>query len=98
MAARDAAVGPGDEVITQINGDLDGDGFVNGAALTILLGAWGEVKPQIDLDGDNVVDVTDILQVIAKYGPCSSCIEDMDDDGFVGVYEILTILDSWGPC
>ena len=59
------------------------------------------VFPQLceaDVNGDNVVDVADILLVIANYGSCSSCIEDMDDDGFVGIYEILTILDSWGPC
>ena len=51
-----------------------------------------------DVNGDNVVNVTDILQVIANYGACPSCIEDMNDDGFVGIYEILTLLDNWGPC
>ncbi len=51
-----------------------------------------------DVNGDDVVDVTDLLQVIASYGACSGCIEDMNGDGFVGVYEVLAILDSWGPC
>ena len=57
----------GDEVITSITGDLDGDGVINGADLTILLGAWGEVQPQIDLDGDNVITGSDLAILLGSW-------------------------------
>lgn len=53
-------------------GDLDGDGVVGHADLSILLGAWGpcpgppEVCPA-DLDGDGNVGVTDFLLVLVSW-------------------------------
>ena len=40
--------------------DLDGDGFVNGVDLGILLGAWGPGDGPADLDGDGFVDGIDL--------------------------------------
>ena len=49
--------------------DLDGDGVVDGADLTILLGAWGEASKD-DLDGDGVIDGADLTILLGCWGPC----------------------------
>ena len=41
-------------------GDLNGDGVVNGADLSIMLAAWGSNDPVADLDGNGVVDGADL--------------------------------------
>ncbi|MEE2906550.1 MAG: hypothetical protein VX527_01835 [Planctomycetota bacterium] len=51
-----------------------------------------------DVNGDNVVNVSDILAVLAVFGPCQDCPEDMNGDGSVDVFEILAILETWGGC
>ncbi|MFG0256484.1 MAG: hypothetical protein ACF8GE_01115 [Phycisphaerales bacterium JB043] len=43
-----------------IPGDLNGDGFVNGADLGLFLGAWGTSDPNADLDGSGNVDGADL--------------------------------------
>jgi 1,4-alpha-glucan branching enzyme len=48
-------------------GDLDGNGRVDGADLTILLGAWSEVDPSLDLDGDNVVTGADLAILLGNW-------------------------------
>jgi hypothetical protein len=52
-----------------------------------------------DLNGDGIVNVGDLLQVIGAWGPCSiSCPEDIDGDGTVGVSDVLSIIADWGAC
>jgi hypothetical protein len=41
-------------------GDLDGDGAVNGSDLGLLLAAWGTNDPSADLNGDGFVDGADL--------------------------------------
>jgi len=43
-----------------IIGDLNQDGFVNGADLSILLSAWGTADPVADLNGDGTVNGADL--------------------------------------
>lgn len=50
-------------------GDLDGDGTVNGSDLGQLLAAWGSSGPG-DLDGNGLVDGGDLGQLLAKWGDC----------------------------
>jgi len=45
-----------------------------------------------DLNGDGVVNVADLLQLLAAWGPCPDCPEDFDDSGAVGVADLLTLL------
>ncbi len=51
--------------------DLNGDGIVNGADLTILLAAWGPCPPKgacpADLNGDSVVDGADLTILLAAW-------------------------------
>jgi hypothetical protein len=50
---------------------------------------------------DGVVDVTDLLNLLAAWGPCMTpgpvdCPEDTDEDGDVDVADLLKLLAGWG--
>ena len=49
-----------------------------------------------DCNGDGVVAVEDLLQLIADFGNASEC--DWNDDGIATVEDILVLLGAWGPC
>ena len=49
-----------------------------------------------DVNGDGVVNVTDLLMVVGAFGPCPGCLEDLDGDGMVGASDILIVLANWG--
>lgn len=51
-------------------GDLDGNGFVDGADLGVLLGAWGASKSPADLNGDGIVDGADLGAALGAWGAC----------------------------
>jgi hypothetical protein len=53
--------------------DLNGDGTVNGADLTMLLANWGACSSfecPFDLNGDFAVDGADLTILLAGWGPC----------------------------
>jgi hypothetical protein len=51
-----------------------------------------------DLDGDGVVNVFDLLQLLGAWGGCPGCPEDLNGDGVVKVFDLLDLLAVWGPC
>ena len=51
-----------------------------------------------DIDGDGVVGVKDLLDLLAAWGPNPLHPADFNGDGFVGVSDLLTLLGTWGPC
>jgi hypothetical protein len=51
-----------------------------------------------DFDGDDIVGVTDLLQLIGVWGICDYCAEDLDGNGLVDVGDILSLISSWGLC
>ena len=51
-----------------------------------------------DLDGNGRVGVSDLLALLASWGPCKGCPADFDENGNVGVSNLLALLASWGPC
>jgi hypothetical protein len=59
----------GGDIVTCI-GDLNGDGIVDGADLTMLLGAWGTDDPVADLNGDGLVDGADLTLMLGAWGLC----------------------------
>ena len=54
-----------------------------------------ETALQGDVNGDGVVDVIDILELLAGFGPCSGCDADINDDGVVDVVDLLIVLANW---
>ena len=51
-----------------------------------------------DFNDDNVVDISDLLSLIAAWGTCESCSEDINTDGVVDVSDLLTVIAAWGDC
>ena len=49
-----------------------------------------------DLDGDGIVNVTDLLQVLAAWGPNPGHAADINGDRIVNVTDLLTLLANWG--
>jgi hypothetical protein len=49
-----------------------------------------------DVNGDEVVTVTDLLAAVGNWG--SSGEGDVDGSGIVDVSDILAIVNAWGPC
>ncbi len=51
-----------------------------------------------DLNEDGTVGVSDLLSLLASWGPCKDCPSDFDDNGSVGASDLLALLANWGPC
>ncbi len=56
-----------------------------------------------DLNGDDVVDINDIFEILGLWGPCPDpcppyCIGDPTEDCTVNIDDLFTILGMWGPC
>ncbi|MCH2151766.1 MAG: S8 family serine peptidase [Phycisphaerales bacterium] len=49
-----------------------------------------------DLNGDGLVDVNDLLEIIAQFGQAGS--GDIDGDGAVDTDDILSAIAAWGVC
>jgi hypothetical protein len=48
-----------------------------------------------DVNDDGVVNVLDLLAVLAAWGPCSGCPEDINGDNTVNVLDLLAVLGTW---
>lgn len=57
------------EPIANPEGDLDGDGRIDGSDLSILLGRWGTSDPAADLDDSGLVDGGDLSRLLAAWSP-----------------------------
>ena len=59
--------GIADDCFQGTNSDLNGDGHVDGADLTILLSAWGSDDPIADIDGDGIVGGADLTILLSDW-------------------------------
>jgi subtilisin family serine protease len=50
-----------------------------------------------DVNGDGVVGVNDLLEVIDQWGNAGGS-GDVNGDGTVGINDLLAVIDAWGPC
>jgi hypothetical protein len=73
--------------------DNDGDGLYDGDDPD----CGGPPPCPADVNGDLVVDVLDLLAVIAAWGG-SGGPEDINLDGTVDVLDLLAVIGAWGPC
>ena len=55
------------DVAPRPRGDLDGNGTINGADLTLVLAAWGTPDHPADLDGNGVVDGPDLTIILGGW-------------------------------
>ena len=53
-----------------------------------------------DANGDNVIDVNDLLAVVSTWGTCptppTNCPSDFDSNGVVNVNDLLAVISNWG--
>ena len=65
------------------------------AAFDVVLDAFNLA----DVNVDGIVNVLDLLGVLAEFGPCptsAECIADINEDLVVNVLDILAVLEAWG--
>lgn len=66
---------------------------------SIVRNVWQNAEPCVaDIDGNGAVDVTDLLDLLASWGPCGGCAADLDGSGTVDVTDLLAMLAAWGGC
>ena len=59
---------------------------------------WTKNTCPADLDANGSVGASDLLALLASWGPCKGCPADFDGDGSVGASDLLALLANWGPC
>jgi hypothetical protein len=69
--------------------------YFNGSQTNTLTARLVPTLPA-DANGDGVVNVVDLLLVLAAWGPCPGCPEDVTGDGTVDVLDLLEVLAHWG--
>ena len=94
------------------NGDFNGDGLPdlvtvnqdespNGGSVAVLLNNPPSPPCAADFNGDGYVNVIDMLDLIAHWGPCppgASCPWDLNGDDVVDIHDFLDLFFSWGIC
>ena len=59
--------------------------------------AWLFPQPPLagDLNGDEIVDIDDLFQLLGAWGACKACPEDLDGNGAVDIDDLFTLLGNW---
>lgn len=79
----------------------DANGESSGFAALFVLGQPGAdgCGPATDVNGDGVVDVEDLTEIILAWGVCplfTPCPADVDGDGVVDVADLVDVIIGWG--
>jgi hypothetical protein len=48
------------------------------------------------MDGDGVVTVSDVLDVLSEFGCVEGCVMDINGDGATNVTDVLAVLSAFG--
>ncbi len=59
---------------------------------------WGQTPSKGvlgDTNGDGLVNVFDLLNLLNDWGPCPGCSTDLNNDNQVNVFDLLILLDNW---
>ena len=80
-------------------GDLNAGSVVEAAVDGVSLSRsyCDEASCTGDVNGDNTVDVTDLLEVVGYWGTAGGP-ADINNDGIVDVGDILELVGAWGAC
>jgi hypothetical protein len=99
------AVGTGPDELTTADLDQDGDDDLAVANrdsndISVLINDTCEPQPvcPADVDGDGMVGVTDLIQVILNWGACPGCPADVNGDDTVDVLDLTQVILEWGIC
>jgi hypothetical protein len=74
-----------------------GGGVWQGPNTTCVEGICTQEPCEGDLNGDDVVNVNDLLEVVEQWGNSSGS-GDINEDGIVDVGDLLLIVEGWGDC
>ena len=80
---------------------FDDDGFVGVLDLITLLLNFGPcpgTECVWDVNGDGIVDESDVEAVTSNLGPCDVCPEDVNGDGVVDGSDVQAVATHFGPC
>ena len=90
--------GSGTVEVRFICGDLNAGSVIEAAVDGISISrSFCESSCTGDVNGDGMVDVTDILAVVGAWGETGGP-ADVNGDGIVDVSDILELVGAWGPC
>ncbi|MCH2153057.1 MAG: proprotein convertase P-domain-containing protein [Phycisphaerales bacterium] len=78
-------IGDGQDIAEGESQDVNGNGIPD------------ECECPADLNGDQMINVEDVLQVIAAFGETNSE-ADIDGNGQVDIGDILLVIEGWGIC
>ena len=87
---------PGNETVIVGAHRDDDNGSNSGSAYLFDAAALG--KCPWDLDENGSAGASDLLALLASWGPCKGCPGDFDGNGAVGASDLLVLLANWGPC
>lgn len=88
--------GPNAGLLRAHSGVPEGGDYDIGAALNgIQIRLVEELIPG-DVDGDGIVNIADLLALLAAWGSCAGCAEDVNGDSVVDILDLLTLLANWG--
>jgi hypothetical protein len=73
---------------------VNADDGPSGGSLSALLNV--SACPCADANGDGVVDVLDLVEVLVSWGECPGCPADLNGDGVVDVLDLVEVLVGWG--
>ena len=76
----------------------DGADSLSGADLHRTTTTLVEPRCDGDLNGDNIVDRHDVIQMLDSFGRCRGCDEDLNGDGFVDETDMRILMADWGWC
>ncbi|MHC5024792.1 MAG: dockerin type I domain-containing protein [Planctomycetota bacterium] len=104
---NDNGIGDADDLLAGTSGDCNGNEIPDECEIAagVLIDSNGDGVPDIcesipgDLNGDGVVDINDLLGLLAAWGPCPSppaeCPADLNGDGVVDITDLLGLLANW---
>ncbi len=69
--------------------------MVVAAAAAIFAASPAQAGCSVDVNGDEVVNVLDLLDVLTDWGPCPGCPTDVNGDDVVDVLDLLAVLSNW---
>ena len=86
----------GDFFLDIVTANRDDEGGTGGS-VSVLLNSPPQDRVIGDITGDGVVDVADLITLLANWGECPplDCLADLNFDGVVDVADLILLLSNW---